>query len=321
MRILDAEQVRAAAPMPQLLDAVEAAYRDVATGLDHSPIRQRLSMGAGDLMLMPGLRERGASASVKLVTFMPANAARGLPTIHAVVALFDAETGEPLAVLDGSTVTAMRTGAASGVSTRLLARPDARVLALFGTGAQAAWQVRAVMAARQIGEIRVFSRTAHARDAFTVSLAEELGPSVGVLAAATAEAAVRGADVICCATTSSEPIFSAGWVSPGTHISAVGSYRRGMVELPPEIFATAALVAVDSHEAALEEAGDLLAALDAGLLAADGFVEIGTIPADWAATRDPTAVTVFKSVGLAIQDLAAAELVMRNVERSDGRSG
>jgi ornithine cyclodeaminase len=320
MRILDAEQVRAAAPMPALLDAVEAAYRDVASGRDHSPIRQRLSMGAGDLMLMPGLRDGGSGASVKLVTFMPANAARGLPTIHAVVALFNAETGEPLAVLDGSTVTAMRTGAASGVSTRLLARPDARVLALFGTGAQAAWQVRAVMAAREIGEVRVFSRTAEARDAFAADLAEELGSSVHVIAPATAEAAVLGADVICCATTSSEPIFAAEWVSPGTHVSAVGSYRKGMVELPPDLFAAATLVAVDSREAVLEEAGDLLAALDAGLLAPDGFVEIGTVEDTWAATRDPSAITVFKSVGLAIQDLATAELVMANLSGGDAGS-
>lgn len=318
MRFLDAAQVQAAAPMPQLLDAVEAAYRDVAAGRDRSPIRSRLSMGEGDLLLMPGLRDGGAGASVKLVTFMPANPGRGLPTIHAVVAWFDAETGEPLAILDGSTVTAMRTGAASGVSTRLLARPDARVLALFGTGAQAAWQVRAVMAAREIAEIRVFSRAPEGRDAFVAALSAELGPGVGVLAAQTAEAAVHGADVICCATTSSEPIFSPEWVLPGAHVSAVGSYRKGMVELPPEIFAAASLVAVDSREAVLEEAGDLGAALDAGLLAADGFVEIGTIDSGWAASRDPSAITVFKSVGLAIQDVATAELVMANLGRAEG---
>ena len=152
-------------------------------------------------------------------------------------------------------------------------------------------------------------------------MAEELGPSVLVLAPATAEAAVRGADVICCATTSSEPIFAPEWVSPGTHVSAVGSYRRGMVEVPPDLFAAAALVAVDSHEAALEEAGDLLAALDAGLLAPDGFVEIGTIDAGWAARRDPSAITVFKSVGLAIQDLATAELVMANLVPGQDGSG
>jgi ornithine cyclodeaminase len=258
---------------------------------------------------------------VKLVTVMPANAERGLPTIQAVVAWLDADSGEPLAILDGPAITAMRTGAASGVSTRLLARPDARVLAVFGVGAQAAWQVRAVLAAREISEVRVFARTGARRDAFAASMAEELGPSVRVVAAQTAEATVQGADVICCATTSFAPIFSAGWVEPGTHVSAVGSFQKGMVELPPELFAAAAVVAVDSRAAALEEAGDLLAALDAGLLAADGFIEIGTIDAGWAATRDPSAITVFKSVGLAIQDLAAAELVMGNLARGEGGAG
>jgi ornithine cyclodeaminase/alanine dehydrogenase-like protein (mu-crystallin family) len=318
MRIIDADQVRAAAPMPQLLDAVEAAYRDVAAGRDRSPIRSRIPMGTGDLLLMPGLRDGGAGASVKLVSVMPNNAVRGLPTIHAVVAWFDAESGEPLAILDGPMLTAMRTGAASGVSTRLLARPDARVLTVFGVGAQAVWQVRAVMAAREIAEVRVFARTGARREAFAASLTEELGPGLRVLAAETAEAAVQGADVICCATTSFEPIFSAEWVAPGTHVSAVGSFQRGMIELPPEIFAAAALVAVDSREAALEEAGDLVAAIEAGLLGADGFVEIGSIDTSWAAGRDPSAITVFKSVGLAIQDVAAAELVMANLGRNTG---
>jgi alanine dehydrogenase len=321
VRFIAADQVRAAAPMPQLLDAVEAAYRDIAAGRDRSPIRSRIAMGAGDLLLMPGVREGGSGASVKLVTVMPGNAARGLPTIHAVVAWLDADTGEPLAILDGATVTAMRTGAASGVSTRLLARPDAQVLGLFGAGAQAAWQVRAVLAARQIAEVRVFARTAERRDAFAASLAEELGPGVRVIAAESAEATVRGADVICCATTSFEPIFSADWVAPGTHVSAVGSFQKGMVELPSQIFAAAALVAVDSREAALEEAGDLLAAIETGRLAADGFVEIGSLDRGWASTRDPSAITVFKSVGLAIQDLATAELVMANLDRAEGRSG
>jgi ornithine cyclodeaminase/alanine dehydrogenase-like protein (mu-crystallin family) len=318
VRFIDADQVRAAAPMPELLDAVEAAYRDVAAGRDRSPIRSRIPMGAGDLLLMPGLREGGAGASVKLVTVMPGNAARGLPTIHALVAWFDAVTGEPLAILDGPTLTAMRTGAASGVSTRLLARPDAHVLSVFGVGAQAGWQVRAVMAAREIAEVRVYARTAARREAFAASMAEELGPAVRVVAAPTAEAAAQGADVICCATTSFEPIFSADWVAPGTHVSAVGSFQKGMIELPPEIFATASLVAVDSREAALEEAGDLVAAIGAGLLDADAFVEIGAIDAGWAATRDPSAITVFKSVGLAIQDVATAELVMANLGPEPG---
>lgn len=321
MRFIDAGQVRSAAPMPELLDAVEAAYRDVAAGRDRSPIRSRIPMGAGDLLLMPGLRDGGAGASVKLVTVMPGNAARGLPTIHAVVAWLDADSGAPLAILDGPTVTAMRTGAASGVSTRLLARPDARVLGLFGAGAQAAWQVRAVMAAREIAEIRVFARTADRRDAFAAGLADEVGSAVRVVAAESAEATVRGADVICCATTSFEPIFSADWVDPGTHVSAVGSFQRGMVELPPELFAAAALVAVDSREAVLEEAGDLLAAIETGRLGVDGFVEIGSVDPGWASSRDASAITVFKSVGLAIQDLATAELVMANLGGAAEESG
>ena len=321
MRFLDADQVRAAAPMPLLLDAVEAAYRDVAAGRDQSPIRSRIPLGGGSLILMPGMRAGGTRASVKLVTFMPDNASRGLPTIHAVVIVLDAASGEPLAILDGATVTAMRTGAASGVGARLMARLDAQVLSLFGVGAQAAWQVRAVMAARPIRELRVFARTASSRTAFAAQMAQELGAGVTVLAADSAENAVRGADIICCATTSSQPIFSADWVSPGTHVNAVGSFLLGMIEVPPELFARAELVAVDSRVAALEEAGDLVAALEAGLLASDALVEIGGIDRAWAAGRDASAITLFKSVGLAIQDVATAELVMATVAPGETAGG
>jgi ornithine cyclodeaminase len=318
MRIVDAAQLEAAAPMPDLLDAIEAAYRDVAAGRDHSPLRNRVPLTGGDLVLMPGVREGGTGASVKLVTIMPGNAERGLPTIHAVVVWFDASTGEPRALLDGAALTAMRTGAASGVGTRLLARSDARRLAIFGVGAQAAWQVRAVLAARPIQEVRVWSRTAERRAAFAVQMSAELGPGVGVAAAASSEDAVRGADVICCATTSSEPVFSADWVSPGTHINGIGSFKHGMVELPPELFARAVLVAIDSREAALAEAGDVVAAIQAGILSEESLVEIGSVEPGWAAQRDPAAITVFKSVGLAIQDVAAAELVVANLQQLPG---
>ncbi len=314
MRFFDADAIRAAVPMPELLDAVEAAYRDVTAGRDRSPLRSRVPLPAGDLLLMPGVREGGAGSTVKLVTVTPGNAARGLPTIHAVVLWFDAETGEPRAVLDGATVTAMRTGAAAGVGTRLLARPDASVLSLFGTGAQAAWQVRAVLAARPIRELRVYARTPGSREAFAAAMAAELGPGIKVVAAASAEEAVRGAEVICCATTSSEPVFSADWVMPGAHVNGVGAYRLDMVEIPPELFGRAACVAVDARAAALEEAGDLVAAIDRGMLAPDQFVEIGGIERDWAARRDRQAITIFKSVGLAIQDLAAAELMIRRLD-------
>ena len=303
---LDADAIRAAVPIADMLDAVDAAYRDVAAGRDRSPIRSRVPLAGGDLLLMPGVREGGAGASVKLVTVMPENAARGLPTIHAIVAWFDARTGEPRALLDGEMVTAMRTGAASGVATRLLARRDAATLAVIGAGAQAEWQVRAVLAARPIRRVLIHARSPESRDAFAARMAEATGTET--IAVSTAEAAVREADVVCCATTSSEPVFDATWLRPGAHVNGIGAFRLGMVELPPEVFARASVVAVDSRAAALAEAGDLVAAIEAGLVAEEDLVELGTVDPRWVDERDATAITVFKSVGLAIQDVAVAEL-------------
>ena len=306
-QFLDAEAIRAAVPISDLLDAVETAYRDVAEGRDRSPIRSRVSLPGGDLLLMPGVRDGGSGTSVKLVTVMPGNAERGLPTIQALVVWLDAVTGRPLALLDGEIVTAMRTGAASGVATRLLARTDAAVLTVFGAGGQAEWQIRAVIAARDIRRVVVYSRSADAREEFAKRMARETG--IETVAADTAESAVREADVICCATTSSEPVFDAGWLRPGAHVNGIGAFRAGMVELPSELFARASVVAVDSRTAAMEEAGDLLAAIESALLAEEDLVEIGSIGREWAKLRDPNAITVFKSVGLAIQDLAASELI------------
>ena len=304
---LDADAIRGAVPVADLLDAVEAAYRDVADGRDRSPLRSHVGLDGGDLLLMPGVREGGSGASVKLVTIMPDNATRGLPTLHAVVVWLDATTGAPLALMDGAIVTAMRTGAASGVATRLLARPDSETLAVIGAGGQAEWQVRAVLAARPIRRVLVHARSVEARIAFAARMSDALG--VAVEAVDTAEAAIREADVVCCATTSSEPVFDAAWLRPGTHVNGIGAFRLGMVELPPELFARATLVAVDSRAAAMAEAGDVVAAIDRGLLAEAQLVELGTIGRDWVGRRAPDAVTAFKSVGLAIQDVAAAELI------------
>jgi ornithine cyclodeaminase/alanine dehydrogenase-like protein (mu-crystallin family) len=310
---LDADAIRTAVPMEELLDAVEAAYRDVAAGRDRSPLRSHVELDDGDLLLMPGLRHGGSGSTVKLVTIMPGNAAEGRPTVQAVVVWIDAATGTPRALLDGAALTAMRTGAASGVATRLLARPDASSLAIIGAGAQAAWQVHAVLAARPtITEARVFARDPAGREAFTARLSDEVA-GVAVRAVTSAEEAVRGASVVCCATTATEPVFDATWLAPGAHVNGIGAFRLGMVELPPELFGAAAVVAVDSRVAALAEAGDLVAAIERGLVTQAELVEIGTIGREWAAARDPEAVTAFKSVGLAIQDVAAAELVVRRL--------
>lgn len=314
---LDADAIRAAVPIGDLIDAVEAAYRDVAAGRDRSPIRSRVSMGEGDLLLMPGVRDGGAGSSVKLVTVMPRNPERGLPTVQAIVVWFDAATGRPLALLDGEAVTAMRTGAASGAATRLLARSDARTLGVLGAGGQAEWQVRAVLAARPIQRVLVYARSADTRTAFARRMAQATG--VDVRAAGSAEEAVRAADVVCCATTSSEPVFEAEWLRPGTHVNGIGSFRLGMVEMPPELFARARPVTVDSRDAALAEAGDLVAAIEAGLVSEGDLVELGTIDRAWSDARDPEAITAFKSVGLAIQDVAAAELIASRLLIEEGR--
>lgn len=305
---LSGDRIRSAVPMSDLLDAVEAAYRDVAAGRDGSPLRSHVDLGDGSLLLMPGVRTGGEGASVKLVTVMPGNAERGLPTIHALVVWFDAVTGRPVALLDGAAVTAMRTGAASGVGTRLLARPDAETLTVVGAGVQAEWQIRAVLAARGIRRVLVVGRDAARRDAFASRMADAL--DVEVAAAADAERAVRCADVICCATTSSTPVFDADWLTPGAHVNGIGAFQLSMVEIPPEAFGRASTVAVDSVAAAMAEAGDVVVAIEGGFVERDALVEIGTVDPAWAASRPADAITVFKSVGLAIQDVAAAELAV-----------
>lgn len=305
---LDADAIRGAVPIGELVDAVEAAYRDVVAGRDRSPLRSHVPLDDGDLLLMPGVRAGGSGATVKLVTVMPGNAARGRPTVQALVTWLHAATGEPVALLDGPTVTAMRTGAASGVATRLLAREDAHSLVVIGAGAQAEWQVRAVLAVRPIERVMVCARSAGRREPFAARMRELTG--LDVRASADVERALRTADVVCCATTSSAPVFDAAWLPPGTHVNGIGAFRLGMVELPPELFAAASLVAVDARVAAMAEAGDVVAAIERGLLAESDLVEIGAVEPGWAASRDPRAVTAFKSVGLAIQDVAAAELIV-----------
>lgn len=313
---LDADAITAAVPVTDLLDAIEVAYRDVALGRDRSPLRSHVPLDGGDLLLMPGVREGGSGASVKVVTILPGNATRGLPTLHAVVVWLDATTGAPLALMDGATITAMRTGAASGVATRLLARSASETLAVIGAGGQAEWQVRAVLAARPISRVLVHARSPEARAAFATRMSDALGVSVQPVDSA--EGAVRQADVVCCATTSTEPVFDAAWLRPGTHVNGIGAFRLGMVELPSELFGRASLVAVDARSAAMAEAGDVVAAIDRGLLAETQLVELGTIGRDWVESREPDAITVFKSVGLAIQDVAAAELVAGRLLRDQG---
>lgn len=312
MLILTRDDVRRALPMAAAMDAVERAFAQLSAGQAEVPLRPHVGVpeAEGLLLVMPAYLSESGALAVKALTLFPHNTARhGLPAIAALVLLFDTTTGVPLALLDGGYLTALRTGAASGVATRLLARQDARTLALFGAGAQALPQAWAVCVARHIARIWLVNRTrAHAE-----RLAAELrafGDPIpaDVRVAASAHEALAEADVICTATASSTPLFADGDPRPGVHINAIGAYRPDMREIAGATVARARVV-VDAGTAAWAEAGELVLARDEGLLDADHIAaELGEIALGRAAGRtDAEQITLFKSVGNAAQDAAAAQ--------------
>jgi thiomorpholine-carboxylate dehydrogenase len=242
----------------------------------------------------------GDGLGAKLVTFYPGNA--GVPTHHAIIVLFRPETGEPLAVMDGRLITELRTAAASAVATELLARPDASVLGILGAGVQAGSHLDALRLVRRFREVRVWSP----RSAGAFAAAH------GVAPAPSAEAAVRGADVIVTATSSMTPVLKGGWVAPGAHVNAIGACRPEWRELDDALLERARIW-VDSKDAALAESGDVIAG--AGRLAGEiGAVANGVL----GGRRSPDEVTVFKSLGVAVEDVASAELVWRRLGEAGG---
>lgn len=296
-----------------LMEEALAAY---STGEVVQPVRQALAIAphAGYLGLMPAhLRasDRGAAEALgaKAVTFYTANAARGLPTHMAVILLWDPQTGELLSIMDGRLITERRTAATSAAAAKALARPEARVLAVLGSGVQARSHLEAFRRVREIGPVRVWSRTrAHAER--LAREAEESGLTAAVCT--TPEEAVRGADLVVTVTSSPTPVVEGRWVSPGAHITAVGAPRPDWRELDAETVAQAR-VFVDSRAGALAESGDILHALKEGAIG-EGHVagEIGEVLAGRiAGRRSGREITLFKSLGMAVEDVAAAAYVYR----------
>jgi ornithine cyclodeaminase/alanine dehydrogenase-like protein (mu-crystallin family) len=278
--------------MEEVIPAMERALADFSSGKVVQPVRTMLPVveHEGFLGLMPAYT--GAALGTKLVAFYPHNT--DVPTHHATILLFKPETGEPLATMDGRLITEVRTAAVSAVATEFLARPDASVLAIIGSGVQARSHLEALRLVRDFREVRVWSPRRAA------AFAEEHG----VRAAAAAEEAVRGADVVVTATTSPTPVLSGEWLSPGVHINAVGAPRPNWRELDDEVLRRSR-VYVDSREAAQKESGDVIAA---GEISAEiGEVTAGTKPG----RRSAEEITLFKSLGLAVEDVATAELVYR----------
>lgn len=318
MRVLSGDAVRRAVPMAAAIDAVEAAFTRLSAGQADVPLRAHIETPerAATSFFMPArLAGPGPGAlGLKVVSVFPQNAGRGEPSIYALVTVLDPETGRPLAVLDGTFLTALRTGAASGVATRHMARPDARVLALFGAGAQALPQAQAVCAERPIERIWLVNRNRDRAQLLAARMRHE-GMTLDIRIAPSAEQALAEADVVCTATASPTPLFDDAALRAGTHINAIGSYKPTMAEVPGATVARARVI-VDQRAAAWAEAGDLVLARDAGLIAEGHLAgELGDVAAGRVSGRTDTAqITLFKSVGNAAQDVAVAALALARAE-------
>ena len=308
MLILGEEDVRGFLSMRDAIAALEPAFRAQAEGRLNQPLRNVAFTDGGVLGAMPAsLRDSRAALGAKLVTFFPGNEKFSKHTHQALIALFSPKTGEPLAVMDGRYITETRTAAASALATRFLAQKGEAVVAVIGTGVQAAAHVKALTEVLSIEELRVWGR-ARDRAGTIAETAESLGIHADVVATPTA--ACRGAHVICTVTSSREPVIADSDVAPGAHVNAVGASVRTSRELPPGLVGRARLI-VDSLEGARNEAGDIILAIHDGALAPDPRL---TLLCDVIAGKSPGRqsdddITIFKSLGIALEDLACAALV------------
>jgi ornithine cyclodeaminase len=307
-----------------LIDELAAAMADLSAGRASVPHR----VGAlvpereGMLAAMPGYTPSAGALASKLVTLFPGNAGTALPTHQAVIAVFEPDNGRPAAFLDGTAITAIRTGAGSALATRLLARDDAAALAILGTGVQARSHARAVSGVRAFEELRVAGRDPAKAEAMAEELAGEL--NLAVRAAASWEEACDGADVVCATTHALEPVVRREWITPGAHVTSVGYNVHGREVDDATI--VDALVVVESREAALAPlpagSNDLLQPIERGLIGVDHVhTEIGELVEGSKPGRTSSKqITLYKSVGVAVQDGAAAALVVRAArERGAGR--
>jgi ornithine cyclodeaminase len=320
MLILTADEVRKALPMKQAIDAMKQAYASLSGGTAVVPLRTSLSIPDSEALslFMPAYvsAQDGNALAVKVVSLFPGNPARGLTFIQAAVLVFDAETGRTIALLEGSSLTAIRTGAAGGAAVDLLARPDSKVAAIFGAGAQGRTQLEAACEARPLGTAFVYDADANRAKTFVEEMRGRGSIPSDLRVASSAREAIEQADIICTATTSTTPVFEDRDVRPGAHISAVGSYTPDMQEVPAETLLRARIF-IDSHTASMEEAGDLLKPIRAGLFDLShicgelGEVVLGKIPG----RRSPDEITYFKSVGIAVQDALAARVALANARQ------
>lgn len=294
------DEIRARLQMPDLIEAMKRALIEFSSGRVQQPVRTVLEFGGeGSLFgLMPSYVPSLPALGAKLVTVCGGNAKRGLDTHQAMIVMLDPETGVTKAILDGRYITEVRTAAVSAVSTRRLARKDAKVLGILGSGVQARSHCKALRLVREFREVRAWSPN---RDRL-----RKFAGETGALAMKSAEAVVRGADVVVAATASPTPVVQSEWVGDGAHVIAVGSCLPWQRELDPALVERARLV-VDSRAAALKEAGDVVMGIIEGRWTAEHIAaELGELPS----RQNEREITVFKSLGLAVEDIFAAQLVL-----------
>jgi ornithine cyclodeaminase/alanine dehydrogenase-like protein (mu-crystallin family) len=283
--------------MEAAVDALETAFGSGA--LPTAPLRTHIETEGGSLVAMPATGRQGTG--VKLLTVTSGNPEMGLPLIHGLYVLFSVGTQEPEAAIDGAALTAVRTGAVSGLATRYLAREEAERLVIFGAGTQAKSHLEAMLAVRPVETVTFVSRTARRAEALAGSARE-----MGVTAAVAGPDAVGAADIVCTCTTSPTPVFEGSRLSPGSHVNAVGAYTPQTRELDDDAIGRARVV-VETREVALAEAGDLLIPLGAGSIGPDHVVaDLSEVIRGATVRRSPEDVTVFKSVGVAFEDLVVA---------------
>jgi ornithine cyclodeaminase/alanine dehydrogenase-like protein (mu-crystallin family) len=317
--VLSAKEIRSLISIGEIIDAVRGAYLEQSAGVI-APGRMHIDIpeNKGTILIMPVYSSSGGYMSLKTATLFSGNRDKNLPLLQAVITLIDGSDGRILALMDGSLITALRTGAASGVASGILARDDSKTVAVFGAGIQGRTQLEAVCAVREIEQAFIFDPHESSADKFAEEMAKMLGIDVK---RARDENELRKADIICTATSSSDPVFKAEFISPGTHINAIGSYKPHIREIPGEIVARSRIV-MDHKESCLSEAGDLLIPLKEKLIdrerLQDEISEIITGNKPGRVSND--VITFFKSVGHAVQDLASARLIYdKALETGKGR--
>lgn len=307
--MIDGSDLERADLLPAVIDALGEAFLALRAGQAQTAPRTLLQSGpepSAQLLVSPATWEQRGVAGLKITTLTPGNPSRGLPLIHGIVALIDLETGRVVALLDGAALTAVRTGAVAGLATRLCSPPEAGDLAIIGAGVQARALLRAMAAVRPIRSVRLHSRTRAGAEMFAGWIRERLGTDVRVAVCDDAQTAVRDAEIICTATSTADdmPLVKAEWVTPGAHLNVIGGSHEDAVEVAPALLAKAFL-AVEQQAAALEDAGEIRSALADGLIDSSHLHDLAAL-LDGEAAPAPGQTTLFRGVGMAIEDTAAA---------------